>query len=246
MNSKHKLGTSIFLCSLALIGVTVSAAVMTANKKSALNANGVFGDTSDYTVVLDETNAYTSGSTKEVTTSSGSWQISFAYSNASALSGGHVTLANGGTLVNTRDIISIDYLKVHCSGTGTLQFRTSYDGATWGGYADIKDNEVYNLGSLPYYVELSATGGSVNIYQATYQYTCNPNPNAQGTEVVTEEEVELLFMIKIDNVEISIYEPYILYNNKYYSNYSGLDFIDNYNSGNVDKTSTSTGWLPFI
>ena len=53
-------------------------------------------------------------------------------------------------------------------------------------------------------------------------------------------------MIKIDNVEISIYEPYIQYNNKYYSNYSGLDFIDNYNSGNVDKTSTSTGWLPFI
>ena len=188
MNSKHKLGTSIFLCSLALIGVTVSAAVMTANKKSALNANGVFGDTSDYTVVLDESNAYTSGTTKEVTTSSGSWQISFAYSNASALSGGHVTLANGGTLVNTRDIISIDYLKVHCGGSGTLRFRTSYDGATWGGYADIKDNEVYNLGSLPYYVELSATGGSVNIYQATYQYTCNPNPNAQGTEVVTEEE----------------------------------------------------------
>ena len=110
---------------------------MTANKKSALNANGVFGDTSDYTVVLDESNAYTSGSTKEVTTSSGSWQISFAYTNASSLSGGHVTLANGGTLVNTRDIISIDYLKVHCSGTGTLQFRTSYDGATWGGYATI-------------------------------------------------------------------------------------------------------------
>lgn len=183
MNSKHKLGTSIFLCSLALIGVTVSAAVMTANKKSALNANGVFGDTSDYTVVLDESNAYTSGSTKEVTTSSGSWQISFAYTNASSLSGGHVTLANGGTLVNTRDIISIDYLKVHCSGSGTLRFRTSYDGATWGGYANITDNEVYNLASNPYYIELSATGGSVNVYQATYQYTCVPNDKAQGTTV---------------------------------------------------------------
>lgn len=187
-NSPKKLGLPIFLGSIALIGVVVSAALMQ-NPGRLLNANGVYGDTSDYTVVLDSSNKYTSGTTKEVTTSSGQWSISFEYTNASALTNGHVTLADGGKLVNTREFISLDYLKIHCDGAGTLRFRTSYDGATWGGYATVSDNEIYNLASNPYYIELTATGGSVNIYQATYQYTCVANPNAEGTEVVDEDTI---------------------------------------------------------
>ena len=173
-----KAGLGIFIASVALIGVTVSAAAMANN--GSLFAFGQFGNNaSDYTVTLDSSNAYAGQNEQYITTSSGSWQISFAYTNASVLSNGHVTLASGGTLINTRDIVSIDYLKFHFDGN--LQFRTSYDGNTWSEYATAQDNEIYNLPSNPYYVELKANGGSVNLYQAIYQYTCVANPNAQGS-----------------------------------------------------------------
>ncbi|MCR5332464.1 MAG: Ig-like domain-containing protein [Bacilli bacterium] len=190
--SKHGL---IFFASVALIGVTVAAASV-AGGKGLLGASGLLGgNTSDYTVTLDDSNAYVNNESmpKHVTTSSGSWEIYFNYTNASALSGGHVTLADGGTLVNTRLIKSIDYLKFHFDGN--LQFRTSYDGNTWSEYAQAKDNEIYNLPSNPYFVELQANGGSVSLYSAIYQYTCVDNPAAEGYEhqeddIITWEKVK--------------------------------------------------------
>lgn len=42
--------------------------------------------------------------------------------------------------------------------SGELKFRTSYDGATWGGYTTMKALEEYDLASNPYYVDFSTDG----------------------------------------------------------------------------------------
>ena len=69
----------------------------------------------------------------------------------------------------------------------------------------------------------------------------------KGKEVELEEgDFEASFVIVLDDVKIEVGEDYLCFNNKYYSFTSGLEFINSYNSENVDRTSTSTGWLPFI
>ena len=61
---------------------------------------GAQGQQNEYFVRLDSTNAY-SGADQDITTSSGSWQIGFKYTEATAKTNYHVTLNDGGTLVNT-------------------------------------------------------------------------------------------------------------------------------------------------
>ena len=68
-------------------------------------------------------------------------------------------------------------------------------------------------------------------------------------DVDTTKEAKYIISIDDANAEnrvIEIYDSYILFEGKYYSCESGLEFIDNYNSNNVDKTSSDSGWLPFI
>ena len=68
-------------------------------------------------------------------------------------------------------------------------------------------------------------------------------------DVDTTKEAKYIISIDDANAEnriIEIYDSYILFEGRYYSCESGLEFIDNYNSNNVDKTSSDSGWLPFI
>ena len=68
-------------------------------------------------------------------------------------------------------------------------------------------------------------------------------------DIDTTKEAKYIISIDDGNAEnriIEIYDSYILFEGKYYSCESGLEFIDNYNSNNVDKTSSDSGWLPFI
>ncbi len=68
-------------------------------------------------------------------------------------------------------------------------------------------------------------------------------------DVDTTKEAKYIISIDDANAEnriIEIYDSYILFEGHYYSCESGLEFIDNYNSNNVDKTSSDSGWLPFI
>lgn len=79
MNKKISILTSLFISSVLFI---TCALVLSNNSNLIFNVGGVYGDTSDYTVTLDNSNAYTSGTNKDITTSSGSWTINFAYTNA--------------------------------------------------------------------------------------------------------------------------------------------------------------------
>ena len=116
MNKKISILTSLSISSVLFI---TGALVLSNNSNLIFNVGGVNGDISDYTVTLDNSNAYTSGTNKDITTSSGSWTINFAYANASASSTGHVVLNDGGTINNTSLVKSINYLCATYSGSGS-------------------------------------------------------------------------------------------------------------------------------
>ena len=70
-----------------------------------------------------------------------------------------------------------------------------------------------------------------------------------GTEKKDDLEAKYIVTITDDyskTKEIKIYNSYIYLDGHYYTCKSGLEFIDEYNSNNVDKTSSDSGWLPFI
>ena len=79
MNKKISILTSLSISSVLFI---TGALALSNNSNLIFNVGGVYGDTSDYTVTLDNSNAYTSGTNKDITKSSGSWTINFAYTNA--------------------------------------------------------------------------------------------------------------------------------------------------------------------
>ena len=186
MNKKISILTSLSISSVLFI---TGALVLSNNSNLVFNVGGVYGNTSDYTVTLDNSNAYTSGTNKDITTSSGSWTINFEYTNASASSTGHVVLNDGGTINNTSLVKSINYLCATYSGSGSLKVKTSFDGTSFGSYWDVTSGYAYALPSNPYYVSFLASG-TVDIKSIVLQYTCIDNSEAAGT--VTGEEFKLV------------------------------------------------------
>ena len=186
MNKKISILTSLSISSVLFI---TGALALSNNSNLIFNVGGVYGDTSDYTVTLDNSNAYTSGTNKDITTSSGSWTINFEYSNASASSTGHVVLNDGGTINNTSLVKSINYLCATYTGSGSLKVKTSFDGTSFGSYWDVTSGYAYALPSNPYYVSFLASG-TVDINSIVLQYTCVDNSEAAGT--VTGEEFKLV------------------------------------------------------
>ncbi len=186
MNKKISILTSLSISSVLFI---TGALALSNNSNLIFNVGGVNGDISDYTVTLDNSNAYTSGTNKDITTSSGSWTINFAYTNASASSTGHVVLNDGGTINNTSLVKSINYLCATYSGSGSLKVKTSFDGTSFGSYWDVTSGYAYALPSNPYYVSFLASG-TVDINSIVLQYTCVDNSEAAGT--VTGEEFKLV------------------------------------------------------
>ena len=137
-----------------------------------------------YGLTLDSSNRITasySSTERSLSTASGNWTVSFDYTNVSPLTGGHCTIENGGQLVNSDHILSIEELTINFSTTGTLRFRTSYDASTWGAYNDAVSGENYTLSSHPYYVEFSALNANVDLYSVSYGYTCAVNEEAGGS-----------------------------------------------------------------
>ncbi|HPS18906.1 MAG TPA: hypothetical protein PLR04_02135 [Bacilli bacterium] len=111
-----------------------------------------------YGLTLDSSNGISStysSTERSISTTSGNWQVSFSYTNVSSLTNGHCTIANGGTVVNSDHILSIEELTINFTSTGSLRFRTSYDASTWGSYNDAVSGEAYTLSSHPYYIILN-------------------------------------------------------------------------------------------
>ena len=136
-----------------------------------------------YQLILNSSNSVSAAGEYDQYTVAGG-KVTFTYSNVSSSSGNHVRLNQNGYLVNKDQITSIESLNVHFSKSNEntkLTIKTSYDGATWGGTWDAEDNETYYLSSNPYFVQLTAVNGAVDISSITYKYSCTVNPAAQGT-----------------------------------------------------------------
>ena len=136
-------------------------------------------DPTQYQIVLDSTNKVTSAGDHVQHTKKGS-NVTFTYASVAGSTSGHVTLNNGGTLVNKDQITSLSSITATFSG-GSLKCRIAYvkEEAKWGDYFTLVSGSRVETGSNPYYMELKADGGSVTITSAVYEFTCVVNPDAQ-------------------------------------------------------------------
>ena len=194
MKNKNKIFTS-----LAVLGSAIFAMVLTAGT-GIFEAFGIFnrtttGNSGNYNIVLDKNNAYSSGASKDILTSSGKNPITFSYSGCDTLNNGHAVLNENGTIGNNwtnksdtfnnklSSITSITPVFTASAGA-SLQFRASYNGKSsgaWGDFAPLTSEESFNLTSNPYYIEFKAVGGSINLTSCKIDYLCNENPSAIGT-----------------------------------------------------------------
>ncbi len=104
--------------------------------------------------------------------------VTYTYSNVASSTSGHVTLADGGYVVNKTQITSLSAITATFSGSGTLKARLAYVTSTYSDYFTLVSGSRIETGSNPYFIELKAEGGSVTITSAIYEFTCVANPNA--------------------------------------------------------------------
>lgn len=179
MDRRKTLGI-VTACGLTTMGLVLSTlAFSNHSARTRLKA-------SDYTLTLNANNGISGTAvttTQSITTDSGAYQVEFGYTNCSALSNGHATILAGGSIVNNDHIRSIHSLTADFETSGELKFRTSYDGATWGGYTTMVDEQEYEFGSYPYYVEFTTDGTNpVSLKSVQFAYTCLENPAAHEGE----------------------------------------------------------------
>lgn len=158
--------------------------IATATLGFRTNINPIKSQASDYSLTLDKNNGIEGNNvttTQNIYTDSGNYQVAFAYNKCSALGNGHATILSGGSIKNADHILSIHSITANFSTLGSLKFRTSYDGLSWGSYSSLTNGVPYNFSSNPYYVELATDGSSsVNLNSFVFEYSCEVNPDATG------------------------------------------------------------------
>lgn len=174
MTKRHQIFLSITLSAIGLFAVVLGGQ----NINGSFFATPARSLTNSYSLTLKESNQYHNGeTTKQITTDSGNYKVEFAYYNCSSLSGGHVTINNEGTVKNVDHILSIESITpvFTCSSSASLKFRASYDAKKWGEYATLTSGKEFSLSSNPYYIELKAFGGSVDLTSLQISYACSEN-----------------------------------------------------------------------
>ena len=187
MNASKKKKT--LLLSLATL-ITAGAVLVTVFVGSSFKSSSVRVKASlEYQITLDSSNAVSTAGTVTQKTHKGN-DIDFTYSGVTGSSGNHVRLNQNGYLVNAEQITSIETFTVtfsKVSSASSLTLKTSYDGQTWGSPWVAESGHEYDLGSNPYYIQMTATGGAVDIQSVHYSYSCAANPAAQPHSVSTED-----------------------------------------------------------
>ena len=135
----------------------------------------------NYQLVLDNTNSVSSAGDYIQKSKTGA-DVTFTYTNVTSSNGNHTCLNTGGSLVNKDIIHSIISFKAVYSGTGKLQARIAYVTSKWGEYFDFNSDQLVQTGTNPYFVEIKAVDGSVDISSITYNYSCNVNQDAEAQD----------------------------------------------------------------
>ena len=134
---------------------------------------------SQYSITLDSSNRVTSSGDHVQHTKRGS-EVTYTYAGVNSSTSGHVKLNDGGTLVNKDQITSLSAITAVFTGTGSLKARLAFANKSYSDYFDLVSGSRVETGSLPYYIELKASGGYVDIISALYEFTCVANPNAES------------------------------------------------------------------
>lgn len=178
MNNKQKKIVALSLSIVTgIMGITLAATQFDTNIVNALFTNKA---NADYVLNLNSSNAVTSNGDHIIKTARGN-DVTFAYTNVSSpISGGHTTINDGGSIVNKDIIHSIESFTAIYSGTGTLKARLSYLGNDkWSDYFTVVSGQEVPTGSNPYFLEMKADGGAVNLSSAQYKFTCQVNSEAE-------------------------------------------------------------------
>ena len=153
-------------------------------------------DAAQYSLTLDSSNKVTTSGDVVQHTKLGS-DVTFTYNNVNSTTSGHVSLNDGGYVVNKTRITSIETFKVDFSTSNEsikLWLTASYDGSTWGEEWEATSSETYTLSSYPYFIKMKASGGRVDISSVKYTFTCTENPDAAPTH----HEVEGSWDVVVD------------------------------------------------
>lgn len=228
MERKHKVLSTIAGLSVALLGMIISSRGVHDSFLFKTHSNGG----NSYLLRLDENNKYSNGETrKQITTASGGYQVAFDYYNCTSKNGYHAVIGNEGTIKNADHILSIGYVSANftCDSNTSLKIRASYDGSKWGEYATITNERQFDFTDAPYYLEIKAVGGSVDLKAFTIAYDCVENGEMDEGEswklVTTNNQVEK----NAQYVLASLDEDYALSKTQNYGNRSGVKITKNQN-----------------
>lgn len=175
MRKKKILGVTLAATSMLAIG----AIGLTTFNSSFVDV--LFGSTKNvdnYSLTLNSSNKVSSAGDHVIYTQARG-QVTFTYTNVSSYSDGHATIGNGGSIVNKSQITSLESITATYSGSGSLKARIAYVPGTWAEYFTVTSGKKVIFASMPYYIELKAEGGAVNLVSAYYTYSCESNPEAE-------------------------------------------------------------------
>ncbi len=178
MNNKQKKIVALSLSIVTgIMGITLAATQFDTNIVNALFTNKA---NAYYVLNLNSENKVTSAGNHIIKTARGN-DVTFTYTNVSSpISGGHTTINDGGSIVNKDIIHSIESFTAIYSGTGKLKVRLSYLGNDkWSDYFTVVSGQEIPTGSNPYFLEMKADGGAVNLFSAQYKFTCQVNSQAE-------------------------------------------------------------------
>lgn len=233
MTKRQKLYSSIVGLGITLFSVVLSSTGLKGSSLFALKR----GATTNYSVNLNESNKYVTGrTTQQIVTSGGVNSVEFAYYNCTSGNGGHAVIGNEGTIKNTNAILSINSINAvfTCDQSSSLKFRASYDGNKWGEYATLRSASHFDLEDCqPYYLELKAFGGSVNLKSFDISYACAENADAQVPSGYT-------WKLVTEDSEIEYNNEYVLAALNYDYAMSKTQNTNNRGSTQITKNSNGT------
>lgn len=164
---KKKILTTLLLTFLS-VGVVGGALIASFQSEKSYNSKAT-----TYYVRLNESNAY-EGVDQFITTSSGEYALGFHYEDVSTSSSYHCVINEDGTITNKTNIKYIT--SVHAVWQGSyaqLQIRYSRDGSSWSEYALLESDQETFISTQPYFFEVKANNGPINLSSLTIHYSCS-------------------------------------------------------------------------
>lgn len=180
-----KRNTKLIGGGLGILGALVAIVLGVTTIKSGL-AQALYNarNSNNYSLTLNSTNKVTSVGDIVQKTAMGN-NVTFTYANVAGSTSGHVTLNNGGTLVNKDWMRSITAFTCVFSN-GTLNVKAAYGGNVYNDGFDIESGHRYETPSYPYFLKFTSTG-TTTITSIHYEIGCFENPDAHENDADGEE-----------------------------------------------------------